>query len=409
MIVTPSDPDIQTIVVRIMSGDLDLQPDFQRGEVWPLIKKKKLIDSILRGWHIPPIHVVVSEGGYQEVLDGQQRLVSIRDFVEGHFPIDGNLEPIDPAIQELHGLHYKELPSSHRRAFDQYSLRVFRLTDFSPEEPGELFFRLNQITALTSAEQRNAFVGPVRDQVRWLVKHFESLDSSQFIGFINRRMALDDVIAKLLILIECESLSIKLTANMISSRFRSKQPFGDAAHNLAKECVNTLVQISAPNKDVVTFNKATLFSWLAFLIPFLKAGRLAEMSFQRLAIFQRSFEIARATDRTGNLFKPAEHHITSMPLLTERGLLELYTDRASFRVSDVSSVIFRDFLLWLFYSTYNWKGDAFIREEDLSNTLSNRKRSLLKTVKEEIRYRSGNATEITLDELVDQRIWGDLE
>src|SRR3954469_11696763 len=50
----PSDPDIQTIVGRIGSGDLDLQPNFQRGEVWTTSKKKKLIDSVLRDWHVPP-------------------------------------------------------------------------------------------------------------------------------------------------------------------------------------------------------------------------------------------------------------------------------------------------------------------------------------------------------------------
>jgi uncharacterized protein with ParB-like and HNH nuclease domain len=77
MKMTPSDPDIQTIYSRICSGDLDLQPNFQRGEVWPTQKKRKLIDSILRDWHVPPVHVVVSERGRQEVLDGQQRLAAI--------------------------------------------------------------------------------------------------------------------------------------------------------------------------------------------------------------------------------------------------------------------------------------------------------------------------------------------
>ncbi len=85
----PSDPDIQTIVARIDSGDLDLQPNFQRGEVWTTAKKRKLIDSILRDWHIPPIHVVVGDKGKQEVLDGQQRLVAIRDFVRGVIRVDG--------------------------------------------------------------------------------------------------------------------------------------------------------------------------------------------------------------------------------------------------------------------------------------------------------------------------------
>lgn len=166
----PSDPDIQTIVSRIKNGDYDLQPDFQRGEVWGDSKKRRLIDSVLRDWHVPPIHVVeVRETAKQEVLDGQQRLVAIRDFVNGVIKVDGKIQPFDDEIIKLDGMTYSELPEFWRRRFDQFTIRVFKITDYSPEEPGELFFRLNQPTNLTSAEQRNAFFGPARQQVKKLV------------------------------------------------------------------------------------------------------------------------------------------------------------------------------------------------------------------------------------------------
>jgi len=86
----PSDPDIETIVGRINKNDLDLQPEFQRGEVWGTAKKQRLIDSILRDWHIPPIHVIENtDTARQEVLDGQQRLAANRDFAPGEFPVHG--------------------------------------------------------------------------------------------------------------------------------------------------------------------------------------------------------------------------------------------------------------------------------------------------------------------------------
>src|SRR5438552_18607713 len=77
------EPDLRTITSWIENGEIDLQPNFQRGDIWPLPKKRKLIDTVLRGWSIPPIHVVVTPSGTLEVLDGQQRLTSIRDFVRG--------------------------------------------------------------------------------------------------------------------------------------------------------------------------------------------------------------------------------------------------------------------------------------------------------------------------------------
>ena len=35
-----SSVEIQTILTRIEEGDINLQPDFQRGEVWSINKKK---------------------------------------------------------------------------------------------------------------------------------------------------------------------------------------------------------------------------------------------------------------------------------------------------------------------------------------------------------------------------------
>jgi hypothetical protein len=105
-----SDPDIATIVRRIERNVIDLQPDFQRGEVWSAGKKQRLIDSILRKWHVPPIHLVAKSGGKYDVLDGQQRLTAIRDFVRGKFAIDGDIEPHDSRLVELDGLRYFDLP-----------------------------------------------------------------------------------------------------------------------------------------------------------------------------------------------------------------------------------------------------------------------------------------------------------
>src|SRR5215469_2368757 len=260
----PSDPDIQTIVRRISEGVIDLQPDFQRGEVWSLGKKKRLIDSILRNWHVPPIHVVTTKGT-QEVLDGQQRLVAIRDFVANKFSIDGNIEPINEDIKDLHGLRYRRLPTDVRNQFDQFAIRVYQLVDYKPEEPGELFYRLNQLTNLTSAEQRNAFFGAVRDQIKDLVKFVERWESAEeLIGFTNARMSYDDVIARVLCSLENRSLARKVTAGGLSDRFRAPAPFSDRLVSQIKSAIDLLLTSLDAQEHRVRFNKATLFSWLFF-------------------------------------------------------------------------------------------------------------------------------------------------
>ena len=153
-----SELEIEVIYNRILNGDIDLQPNFQRGEIWTEAKQQKLIDTILRGWKIPPIHVVVGENQVDEVLDGQQRLASIKNFMQGVFPVNGFLTPPDEDIRKLNGKFYYDLDISNQRSFRKYIINIVRLTEYIAAEPAELFYRLNQPASLTSAEQRNAFV-----------------------------------------------------------------------------------------------------------------------------------------------------------------------------------------------------------------------------------------------------------
>jgi len=391
----PSDPDIQTIYARIRSGDLDLQPNFQRGDVWTTAKKKKLIDSILREWHVPPIHVVVGSHGKQEVLDGQQRLTAIRDFIEGNLSVDGNAEPYDEAISSLADLHYEELPSEVKRRFDQFTIRVFRLTDYEPGEPGELFFRLNQMTYLTAAEQRNAFFGPVREQVRMLVEMMESFPS--IIGFSNRRMAYDDVIAKFLCTLELGTLSVKLGATEISSRFRSSTPFSSIDLDLAKHSIELFMDAAYKAPPRTRLNKATLFTWLMFTMHFIRGGS----SSATLAQFLTEFEQQRAKD-SQSIAEFRRSQITKFPSTTERALLRIFSDRSSSRVSDVSSVILRDLILWIVFAEVAGGGE-------ISNLLSSTKTTMLNAIKNELRSRTQESTQDTLEQLADISVWGSIK
>src|SRR4029077_19472660 len=95
----------------------------------------------------------------------------------------------------LGGKYYKQLDPTERRAVDNYTLRCFRITDYLPDEPNELFYRLNQPSMLTAGEQRNAFYGPAREQLKELVRLFEAGgNDKETIGFSNIRLAYDDII-----------------------------------------------------------------------------------------------------------------------------------------------------------------------------------------------------------------------
>jgi Protein of unknown function DUF262 len=209
------DPDIETIVRRIDRHIIDLQPDFQRGEVWSTAKKQRLIDTILRKWHVPPIHLVTKPDGNFDVLDGQQRLTAIRDFVHGAFPVNGSIEPANSNIQQLDGVRYARLPENIKSQFDSFPIRIFELDDYEPDEPHELFFRLNQPMSLTEAEKRNAFIGTPRNQVKDIVKWAEAAGmTTERVGFSNARMNYDDLIARFLLTLEQHTSGrrVRLTA-----------------------------------------------------------------------------------------------------------------------------------------------------------------------------------------------------
>jgi hypothetical protein len=343
----PSDPDIETIVGRIKSGDLDLQPEFQRGEVWPRAKKQRLIDSVLRDWHIPPVHVIEqSRSKKQEVLDGQQRLAAIRDFVDNMFPVDGMIEPFDPALQNLNGIYYKDLKEDWRRQFNQFTIRIFRIVDYKASEPAELFFRLNQPASLTGAEQRNAFFGPVREQIRHLVGSLENTGLDRFLGFSNSRMAYDDVLARTAFVVQRKTLADKVTSTGLAALYRSDSPLDDSTVHLIDYAVTTFTGIQDWHERTLKFNKATFFSWLLFIVR----GVLANdpISKSKLGDFLSFFEDLR----NKSAYEPERaNHLLAGCAPTSR-LFSVYQTRSAARVADVSSVILRDAVIWLSYEEY---------------------------------------------------------
>lgn len=338
MRLVPWDPDIQTVMTRIDSLALDLQPNFQRGEVWPKSKKQRLIDSVLREWHVPPIHVIENPGTRkQEVLDGQQRLVAIRDFVRGEFAVDGFIEPLAVNIQNLDGLKYSSLPDEIRRQFDQFTLRLYRIVDFKPSEPAELFYRLNQPSNLTGAEQRNAFYGPVRDQIRDIVLHLEALGigKDQF-GFSNSRMAYDDVICRVALTVKRGTIATKIIGNDLVELYRSESPLADEDCLYLKECL-TLFSESCGARPKPKFNKATLYSWLVFVVR----GTMLE-------VFDRSDSryIGEFLTYFYLLGIESSQESGAFDLSFASSLIPIYDDRATSRVADVSSILLRDFIIW---------------------------------------------------------------
>ena len=164
-------------------------------------------------------------------------------------------------------MYYKDLPKEWQRKFRQYPVNIVRLTEYKPEEPAELFYRLNQPTALTSAEQRNAYMGTTRDLVKKISNQFiEQGASQESIGFSNSRLAYDEIISKFCYALKSGSLKKKITATDISEQYRSGVPFSDECIKTASSTTKRLMTCIQDCPDFkFNFNKATLFSWMVFI------------------------------------------------------------------------------------------------------------------------------------------------
>ena len=343
-----TDLEIETIVNRIKNEDLDLQPDFQRGEIWTLQKKQKLIDSILRGWKIPPIHVIHNNQSIDEVLDGQQRLAAIRDFYDNIICIDGKILPENSELIQLDGMHYRDLPKKWERQFRQYSIVIIRLTEYQPEEPAELFYRLNQPTALTSAEQRNAYIGVTRDQVKELSNKFVVLGASkETIGFSNSRLAYDEIISKFCFSVETGTLKKKITSNDISIQYRQAIPFSDECIRIVAKTLEKFMECIIGWDDFkYSFNKATIFSWFVFI------RRNLSLSDTELKNVIGYFEFCRAFIK-GKYKKVDQRYIEVFSSLQKRNsffeiMLNTFNQRSSMGSTDALSIIYRDIIITVF-------------------------------------------------------------
>jgi len=80
-------------------ANVDFNPDFQRGHVWPMSKRIAYVEFVLRGGNSAN-NLYFNCGSYQLVsgppreyvlVDGKQRLTSVRMFLNDEVPIFGGL------------------------------------------------------------------------------------------------------------------------------------------------------------------------------------------------------------------------------------------------------------------------------------------------------------------------------
>lgn len=112
LIIKPYDRMVKDLVVDINDDMIILDPDYQRNYIWDNKKASLLIESILLNIPIPVIYASEDANGKWIVVDGLQRLYSLKRYYANELKLTG-LE----TLPELNGKNYEGLSPEVRMQF----------------------------------------------------------------------------------------------------------------------------------------------------------------------------------------------------------------------------------------------------------------------------------------------------
>ena len=97
--------------VRGYGGKLDIRPPYQRNFIYKDKQRDEVVRTVKKNFPLNVMYWVIRDDGTYEVMDGQQRTISICDYVHGDFSVDGD--------------YFHSLSEKMRRTILDYKLTVY--------------------------------------------------------------------------------------------------------------------------------------------------------------------------------------------------------------------------------------------------------------------------------------------
>jgi len=162
---------LRQIIDMIGDGDIDLAPDFQRQYVWKAPQRWGLVESILLGIPLPSFYFNEERSGTLQVVDGVQRLTTVKQFAEGKFTLDEMTY-----LKGLQNKGYADLDGVFRRRFQQTQIVAHVIDPQTPYRVKfDVFKRINTGGSPLSAQE---------------IRHSMSLDRSRI--FLKELVAMQE-------------------------------------------------------------------------------------------------------------------------------------------------------------------------------------------------------------------------
>jgi Protein of unknown function DUF262 len=225
MKVHPTPMTVADYCLGMSRSEIIVNRDYQRSDkVWPPAAKSYLIETMLLGYPVPKLYLyqvldLRSRKTYKEIVDGQQRSVTILQFYNDEFRLSDSLE-----TDEIAGKIYSELEPEFQSKFLEYSLAIDTFVAATQPEVVDSFRRMNSYTIpLNPEEQRHAVY---QGRFKWFVATLAKRQEAVFlnIGLFSQKQLVRMADAKLLTEV-CDALlnGIRTTnKSILDGLYRSK-------------------------------------------------------------------------------------------------------------------------------------------------------------------------------------------
>lgn len=194
---------VDGLVRRLRSEDI-ITPSFQRAFVWTYAQASRFIESLLLGLPVPGVFLSKDFDTQKlVVIDGHQRLKTLRFFYDGIFADTGREFALRGVQREFDGLTYQALREEDRRRLDDSVLHATIVKQETPPEDDSsiyyIFERLNTTgTPLSPQELRHCIY---HGKFNTLLKNLNANSAWRSVyGRLDKRMRDQELILRFLAL-----------------------------------------------------------------------------------------------------------------------------------------------------------------------------------------------------------------
>ena len=181
---------LSSLVKKMKEKLLNVEPSYQRGNVWESAEKTKLIQSILGGIQLPAL--IFSKSGNKLIaIDGKQRLTAMKEFIDNKIKFYNESDADNFC-------YYKDLDKEWKSRYEDTQISVYQYTNLKEEEQREIFERINYGKILSYGEKIKGLNSELIPEITEIVDNIKRYLTN--FGINNKRCSYYECVGALLAL-----------------------------------------------------------------------------------------------------------------------------------------------------------------------------------------------------------------